>query len=97
MGDSLVESPSMDHSAVTDRIAAFGQGLRLPRAAAYCDVSRSKFLDWVERGIMPKPKRMDKCVIWLRDDLDDALRSLDDGDSEDTAISNGDVWSDVAA
>jgi len=56
------------------------QGLRRAAAAAYIGVSPGKLDDWVRRDIMPKPKRRDGCVIWIRDELDGALRSLDDGD-----------------
>jgi predicted DNA-binding transcriptional regulator AlpA len=60
-------------------ITAFGQGLRRDRAALYVGVSATKFDDLVARGIMPKPRRIDGCVIWLRDSLDAALFALDDG------------------
>jgi hypothetical protein len=54
------------------------QGLRRIEAAAYAGISPTKFDDWVSRGLMPKPKRVDRVVIWLRDHLDAALRGLPD-------------------
>ena len=74
--------------------AACGQGLRRERAAAYVGVSVSKFDEWVAVGVMPRPRKMDRCVIWLRDELDAALFALPDGSSDDGA---DDVWKDVAA
>jgi predicted DNA-binding transcriptional regulator AlpA len=58
----------------------FGQGLRRERAAIYVGVSPTKFDEWVAVGVMPKPRRMDRCVIWLRDELDAALFALPDGE-----------------
>jgi hypothetical protein len=76
------------------RVALGGipQCLRRAEAAAYVGVSMSKFDDLVTRGLMPPPKRIDSCVIWLRDRLDAALLDLpDDGPTADN------VWSDLSA
>lgn len=54
------------------------RGLRRDTAAAYVGVSASKFDEWVQRGVMPKPKRVDNCVIWDRFQLDDAFEHLSD-------------------
>jgi len=56
------------------------QALRREEAAAHCGVSPSKFDDWVARGILPKPKRVDGVVIWIRDWLDAALKAFPDED-----------------
>jgi predicted DNA-binding transcriptional regulator AlpA len=45
-------------------------------AAAYVGVSPSKFDELVSRGVMPKPKRIDRLVIWDRYQLDAAFDSL---------------------
>jgi predicted DNA-binding transcriptional regulator AlpA len=63
-------------------------GLRLPRAAAYVDMSPSKFLELVERGIFPKPKSVDRVRVWDRRRLDEAFEMLP-GDEETTG------WEDV--
>lgn len=52
--------------------------LRLPRAAAYCDVGETKFLEWVQRGIMPPPTKLDGCTLWDRERLDMAIDALSD-------------------
>ncbi|MEN3234689.1 XRE family transcriptional regulator [Methylobacterium ajmalii] len=62
------------------------RGLRREEAARYIGVSPSKFDEMVRDGRMPKPKRIDGCVVWDLRRLDmawDALAS-DDGDSDST-------------
>lgn len=63
------------------------RGLRRDDAALYIGVSPSKFDQMVADGRMPKPKRVDGCVIWDRMRLDAAFDDLpgedaSDGDSE---------------
>jgi predicted DNA-binding transcriptional regulator AlpA len=52
------------------------RGLRRDTAAAYVGVSPSKFDEWVSDGRMPKPKRVDGCVVWDRFALDQAFDAL---------------------
>ncbi len=52
------------------------RGLRRETAAAYIGVSPSKFDEWVSDGRMPKPKRVDGCVVWDRYALDQAFDAL---------------------
>jgi predicted DNA-binding transcriptional regulator AlpA len=52
------------------------RGLRRETAAAYVGVSPSKFDEWVNDGRMPKPKRVDGCVVWDRFALDQAFDAL---------------------
>lgn len=40
------------------------RGLRREDAARYLGLSPTKFLRMVEDGRLPKPKRIDGCVIW---------------------------------
>lgn len=54
------------------------RGLRREAAAGYVGVSVTKFDEWVTKGVMPQPKRVDKCVIWDRHQLDDAFEHLSD-------------------
>lgn len=52
------------------------RGLRRETAAAYIGVSATKFDELVGDGRMPKPKRVDGCVIWDRFALDLAFDAL---------------------
>jgi hypothetical protein len=47
------------------------------RAAAYCDLSKTKFLEGVDKGIWPAPKDADGVPRWDRLDLDAAWDALD--------------------
>lgn len=60
------------------RLIAEPRGLRREGAAAYVGVSPSKFDEWVKDGRMPKPFRVDNCVLWDRRQLDVAFDSLSD-------------------
>ena len=74
--------------------SAFGQGLRRERASLYVGMSPSKFDELVRQGVMPRPRRIDRCVIWIRDELDAALFSLPcDGPPGDETS----VWADLEA
>ena len=46
------------------------KGLRADRAAAYLDMSKSKFLALVDEGIIPRPKNLGGVKIWDRAGLD---------------------------
>jgi predicted DNA-binding transcriptional regulator AlpA len=52
------------------------RGLRREAAAGWIGVSPSKFDELVGDGRMPKPKRIDGCVIWDRYRLDQAFEDL---------------------
>lgn len=60
------------------KTAAEPRGLRRENAASYVGVSPSKFDELVSDGRMPKPMRIDGCVIWDRHQLDRAFDSLSD-------------------
>jgi len=68
------------------------RGLRRPDAAAYVGVSPTKFDEWVARGVMPSPKRVDGVVIWDRRTLDAAFEELPDSNVR----ADADVWDSVA-
>jgi predicted DNA-binding transcriptional regulator AlpA len=55
------------------------RGLRREAAADWVGLSPSKFDEMVKDGRMPKPKRVDGCVIWDRYSLDAAFEALPDG------------------
>lgn len=57
------------------------RGLRRDEAALYVGVSPSKFDELVKDGRMPKPKRIDGCVLWDVRKLDLAWDDLDGDNS----------------
>lgn len=68
-----------------DRLPVIRRGLRRPDAAMYVGLGASKFDAMVKDGRMPKPKRVDGCVIWDVRELDLAFDNLpDDAEQEDT-------------
>ena len=68
------------------------RGLRRPDAAAYVGISPTKFDEWVARGVMPSPKRVDGVVIWDRQTLDAAFDDL----PESKVKADADIWDSVA-
>jgi predicted DNA-binding transcriptional regulator AlpA len=50
--------------------------LRADRAAAYLDMSKSKFLELVDQGRLPTPVRIDGITSWDRRELDSAVEDL---------------------
>jgi hypothetical protein len=65
------------------------RGLRRTEAAAFIGVSPTKFDEWVEKGIMPKPKRQDGVVVWDMVALDVAFEALPDEDGITHAANDG--------
>ena len=59
------------------------RGLRRQHAATYVGVSPTKFDQWVKDGRMPKPIRIDGCVIWDIRKLDLAWDALGEDDAVD--------------
>jgi excisionase family DNA binding protein len=56
-----------------DDLAYPPRAMKADRAAAYLDISRSKFLELVEQGRLPKPKIIDGVRVWDRLALDTAF------------------------
>lgn len=54
------------------------RGMRAPDAALYIGIGKSKFFELVEAGHLPKPLRIDGCVVWDRLALDAAFGALND-------------------
>ena len=54
------------------------RGLRREAAADWVGMSPTKFDEMVKDGRMPKPKRVDGCVVWDRYKLDAAFEALPD-------------------
>jgi hypothetical protein len=61
---------------LSDALSYPPRAFRVERAAAYLSVSPTKFLEWVEDGIMPKPTKIDGVVLWDRLGLDLAFEQL---------------------
>lgn len=59
-----------------DPLALLPRGLSADEAARYVGVGRTKFDDLVNRGLMPRPKRIDGRVIFDRYALDAAFADL---------------------
>ncbi len=66
-----------------DELAYPPRAMKAERAAAYLDMSRSKFLELVAGDRLPKPKVIDGIRVWDRLALDDAFNDFpergDDG------------------
>jgi predicted DNA-binding transcriptional regulator AlpA len=54
------------------------RGMRLEAAAAWVGLGRTKFLEMVADGRMPKGKTVDSCRVWDRFQLDEAFDALPD-------------------
>jgi predicted DNA-binding transcriptional regulator AlpA len=68
------------------------RGLRRTEAAAFIGISPTKFDEWVDKGIMPKPKRQDGVVVWDMVALDAAFDALPDEGGSGLASNDG-GWS----
>ena len=60
--------------------------MRGERAAAWTDMSKSKFLELVDQGIMPRGIKVGSMTMWDRLELDAAVENLKD--QEGTRRSN---------
>lgn len=61
----------------------YARGLRADRAAAYLGMGKTKFLELVDNGTIPRPINIGGIKIWDRFDLDAALEAAkDDAASE---------------
>jgi predicted DNA-binding transcriptional regulator AlpA len=66
-----------------DHLAYPPRAMKAERAAAYLDMSRSKFLELVEAGRLPPPKIIDGMRVWDRLALDAAFNDFPDrGDGD---------------
>jgi hypothetical protein len=54
------------------------RGMRLEAAAAWVGFGRTKFLEMVADGRMPRGKIVDGCRVWDRFRLDEAFEALPD-------------------
>jgi predicted DNA-binding transcriptional regulator AlpA len=65
-------------TSVSEMICYPPRGLSRDEAARYIGVSPSKFDEMVSVGLMPRPKRIDRRVVWDRLKLDAAFSDLPD-------------------
>jgi hypothetical protein len=67
-----------------DDLAYPPRAMKAARAAAYLDMSRSKFLELVEADRLPKPKIIDGIRVWDRLALDAAFNDFPDRNDNDS-------------
>jgi hypothetical protein len=84
---SRVRAPSQ----AADVLSIEPRGLGRIKAAAYIDVSPTKFDEMVKDGRMPPPKRIDGRKVWDRRRLDEAFEALPD----DAADNSNNPWAEV--
>lgn len=60
------------------------RGLRREDAAVYVGVSARQFVEWVSKGLMPKPKRVEGVVVWDRKRLDIFFEALPEDETAKT-------------
>ena len=82
----------MDHPTLTSNRARRiePRGLRKPDSADYVGVSESQFDTWIDKGLMPKGKKIGGVKLWDRAALDRALDALFDTDPTDA------IWDHVS-
>lgn len=68
-------------------------GMSRAVAAEYVGFSASHFDKMVEAGKMPAPRREGSRLVWLRDELESALRALPSDGKDDDGHNE---WRDVA-
>jgi hypothetical protein len=92
------------HGAVLESAWAMARQTALPSslppiggtaevAAAYCSLSVGKFMELVQRGLLPKPKVIDRMKRWDLEAVRIAFKALPDDDE----TPGDDTWSDVDA
>lgn len=74
----------MSRPKLQDALAYPPRGLRADRAAAHLGMSKSKFLELVDAGTLPKPKSIGGMRIWDRLAVEAAFDNLPEpGDERD--------------
>jgi hypothetical protein len=78
-----------------DDLAYPPRAMKAERAAAYLDMSRSKFLELVESQRLPKPKIVDGCRLWDRLALDAAFADFPERGEDDNSLSRRNTFDDI--
>ena len=82
-------------SKFRDNLAYPRRAMKAERAAAYLDMSRSKFLELVEQGRLPGPKIIDGIRVWDRLALDVAFNEFPDRSDDDSVGGRRNTFDDV--
>ena len=81
---------------MTRRATSFPpRGLRAEDAASYLGMSRSKFLELVANGRLPKPKIVDGMAIWDRHKLDLAFDEFPERGDSDNVVGRRNSFDEV--
>jgi hypothetical protein len=78
-----------------DELAYPPRAMKAGRAAAYLDMSRSKFLELVDAQRLPRPKVIDGIRVWDRLALDSAFNDFPDRGEGDTLDGRRNSFDDV--
>ena len=78
-----------------DHLAYPPRAMKAERAAAYLDISRSKFLELVEQGRLPKAKIIDGIRVWDRLAIDAAFNDFPDRDDDDSVGARRNTFDEV--
>jgi predicted DNA-binding transcriptional regulator AlpA len=78
-----------------DELAYPPRAMKAERAAAYLDMSRSKFLELVQADRLPKPKVIDGIRVWDRLALDAAFSDFPDRSDGDSVGGRRNTFDDV--
>ena len=78
-----------------DHLAYPPRAMKADRAAAYLDMSRSKFLELVEQGRLPKPKVIDGIRVWDRLAVDAAFNDFPDRSDSDSVGGRANTFDEV--
>lgn len=71
-------------SKLQDTLAYPPRGMDVSHAAAYCGVSKTKFVELVDNGVLPPSKNLGGVPRWDRKALDAAWDALDDRQRQPT-------------
>jgi len=71
----------MRSEKLQDKYAYVPRAMRAERAAAYLDISKSMFLQWVAEGKMPKGTKISGMRSWDRQDVDAAYEALKEAEN----------------
>jgi hypothetical protein len=74
----------MSRHKLQDDLAYPPRAMKADRAAAYLDMSRSKFLELVEADRLPRPKVIDGIRVWDRLALDAAFDNFSERGDHDS-------------
>jgi len=80
---------------LADGLAYPPGALRADRAAAYLSMSTSTFLELVEKGRLPRGKKLAGIRFWVRRELDNFIEAYEGDEPEDAAAAVEAKWKKV--